>query len=268
VAFRRGEALLDAKKYKEAAAAFDEAQKHRPGDAAAISGKKAAEAGAKPPAVNPKKVAYDRAMAEATSALKAGKNEDAKKAYERALAAMPDMKEAEAGLADVQKRLNAEGYVAAMRRGQALMSEKKFKEAEATYDQALKYKPGDAAAIAGKKAAQAAQKPAEPPKKTSDPPKKAGDPLAEFNRQISLGQTLEKSGKVAQALVAYQNALKAVADDTAHKAEQARAYAGIGRCEHVRKNFDEAVTAYEEVLKRTPGDAAVKAALARAKKKM
>lgn len=258
-ALKQGQTLLAGKKFKEAAAAFDEALKLKPNDPAATTGKKQAEAGLKPtPPPDMKKVAYDRAMASGNALLKGGKPGEALKQFDAALALYPGDKAATAGKADATKRIamNREAaYQAHFKNGQSLLTAKKFAEAFKAFDEALKLKPGDPAAIAGKKQAEGGLKPTPPPP----------NPQAAFTASMTQARALEKAAKYTEAIPAYEAALKLVASDATKAAQQAQAYAGIGRSQHGLKKFKEAISAYEEALKRTPGNAEVKAALARAK---
>jgi tetratricopeptide (TPR) repeat protein len=79
---------LDGKKFKEAVAAFDNALKLRPGDPAATSGKARAEA-ALVPMPDPRRTAYNAAIAAAAAAEKTGKYAEALKQYDAALTAVP-----------------------------------------------------------------------------------------------------------------------------------------------------------------------------------
>lgn len=322
-AMKDGKAAMDAKKYAEAVKAYDTALVNKPGDAAAITGKKAAQAELDKPKPNPKEEAYQSAMKQAQAAMDKKQYEAAIKAYDAALAQKPGDVAATAGkkkavdafkpgpapkkpdpneedfklamsagqaamkgnnyqgavnaytqavklkpadatavaaLKEAQRLLKVEqdkgkdtAYQAAMKQGKAAMDAKKFDDAVKAYDEALKVKPGDAAAIAGKKAATDAVK----------PPVKA-DPKAEFTKAMQQGATLQGQKKFADAASAYQLALKH-ANDLGDKAGQAQAYLGIARNEHAAKRFAEAIKAYEEVLKRSPNDAEAKAGLTKAK---
>src|SRR5207302_1337626 len=92
-AMKQARAAMIAKKYADAVRAYDDALKARPGDADAISGKKAALAAQKPP-VPPKPVVnaqaeYTKAMQQAQALEKQKKYADAVTAYRGALKWVP-----------------------------------------------------------------------------------------------------------------------------------------------------------------------------------
>src|SRR5262249_40568734 len=154
---KEGDAALSAKKFAEAAKAYDEALKQKPGDPAATKGKKAALDGMKPPPKPPVKPAdpkgkqakedYDLAMSAARAAMKNKNYQGAVNAYAEALRKMPGDKTAAAEKAEAEKQLAAVAYQNWMKQGDAALAAKKFAEAAKAYDEALKIKPGDPAAI-------------------------------------------------------------------------------------------------------------------------
>jgi len=269
-ALQRGAEALKAKKFKEAFEAYDEALKVRPGDPKAIEGKKAAQAGlTPPPPPDPKKLAHDQALAAAQQALKAGQRAEALKQANAALAALPLSKEAAALKAEIERQINEAQYAAFMKQAAEAMKQKQYRQALSAYEEALKRKPKDPEASKGRAAAEAALK---PPPKPDPMPKPKPDPKppqlpADFVKELTQAETLEKAKQYDKALALYQSALKRVAGDAAQTAAQARAWAGIGRSHHFLKQYDAAVKAYEEVLKRRPGDATIQEALNRARMK-
>jgi tetratricopeptide (TPR) repeat protein len=265
---KKGDTALAAKKYPDAIKAYDEALKIKPGDDPAIKGKRAAEeaqkkAVASDPKMKQKLADYQLAMDAARDAIKKNNWVGAVNSFKAALQVMPGDKAATEGLASAEKMVKAEeakkrdaAYNSWMKQGDTALAAKKYADAAKAYDEALKIKPGDDAAIKGKRAAmEALKKPAPPPKNTK----------AEFDRFLQQGTTLEKQGKYADAVKAYQQALKWVAKSPAGDADAFKAYMGVGRSEQAAKHYPEAVKAYEEALKRKPGDADAKARLARAK---
>jgi tetratricopeptide (TPR) repeat protein len=262
--------------------AFKEALRLKPGDPTATEAlasaqkllqaeetkKRAAEeAKKKPTAADPKmkqrQEDYKLAMDAAQAAVKKSNWTGAVNAFKEALRLMPGDKAATDGLASAQKLAQAEemkkrdaAYSGWMKQADSALAAKKYADAAKMYDEALKIRPGDAAAIKGKRAAVDAQKkPAPPP----------ANPKAEYDRQMQQGSTLEKQGKYAGAATAYQEALKWVAKAPAGNADAFKAYMGIGRSEQAAKRYAQAVKAYEEALKRMPNDADAKARLQRAK---
>ncbi|MFQ3591855.1 MAG: tetratricopeptide repeat protein [Gemmataceae bacterium] len=285
-AMQRGAEALKAKRFKEAFEAYDEALKSRPGDAKAIEGKRAAQMGLMPPKPeplpkpDPKKQAHDKALAAALQALKAGQRAEALKQVNAALAALPDSTQAATLKAEIERQMNEAQYAAFMKQAAEAMTKKQYRNAIVAYDEALKRKPKDPEASKGRAAAEAALK--MPPPKPDPMPKPKPDPLpnpkvdpkpkppelpADYIKDLTQAETLEKAKQYAKALPLYQSALQRVANDGGQSAAQARAWAGIGRSHHFLKQYAEAVRAYEEVLKRRPDDNAIKDALNRAKMK-
>jgi tetratricopeptide (TPR) repeat protein len=150
------------------------------------------------------------------------------------------------------------------------MDSKRFSEAAKAYDSALQNKPGDGAAIAGKRAALDALKPP-PPKPAPKPappaakppaPKPAANPQSDYPKSIQQASALEKQRKYGEAVAAYRKALGQAQGDSAREAQS---WLGVARNEHLARHFAEAVKAYQEVLKRSPNQPEAKAALPRAK---
>ena len=253
-------ALMAKKDYAGAIRSYDAALKNVPGDRAASDGKARATA-LMTPKPDSRKAAYDKAMSQGRAAAARKEWMAASAAYAEALKQHPADPAATRGQAQADAAYREQAYQAWLNRGQALLAAKKHAEAAAAFDNALKARPGDKAAIAGKQAALAAAKPAPPPK-----PPAAG--IAVYNAQFAAARDLEKKAKWADASAHYAAALSAVAADPKHAREQAAAYAGIGRSEQAQKQFAKAIKAYDEALKRDPKDAASAAALARARKGM
>ncbi len=253
-AYRQGQALLAGRKFAEARAAFDQALANKPGDRLASEGKRQAEDGMKPPPVDAKKVAFDKAMAAGRSATVKGDHAAALAAYNEALKHFPADATALKLRNEADAQYRAGLYTAWLTQGQAHLAGRKFAEARAAFDNALKVRPGDAAAIDGKRKAEAGLKPPAPAVN-----------VAEHRKQLAAAQASEKAGRWAEAARAYRAAAEAVIGDAKLAKEQHAAYAGLGRAEHAQKRYDEAVAAYTEALARVPGDKAIADALARAR---
>ena len=220
---KQGDKALAARNYADAAKAYDEALKLKPGDPASVKGKRAVEEAQKKvaaadPKMKQREANYQLAMDAAKDAIKKSNWTGAVNCFNEALRHMPGDKAAMDGLAGAQKLAAAE-----------------------------EAKKREAAAIKGK--------PAPPPVNAK----------AEYDKAMQQGATLEKQGKYADAVTAYQQALKWVTKAPAGNADAFKAYMGIGRSEHAAKHFAEAVKAYEEALKRMPNQADAKARLTRAK---
>jgi hypothetical protein len=156
-AMRKAAAAMTAKRFKEALESYEHALKMRPGDAAALAGKRRAEASMTPPP-DPKKAAHDKALAAAQAALKAGQRADALKHIQSALASLPDSKEAVTLKAEIERQMAEAQYDRFMKQAADAMAKKMFRNAIVAYDEALKRKPKDPAASKGKAAAEAALK--------------------------------------------------------------------------------------------------------------
>jgi tetratricopeptide (TPR) repeat protein len=259
-AMKQAKAAFDAKKYADAAKLYDAALAQKPNDQAALAGKKAAEDAQKPKKPDPNEEDYRLAMGAGADAMKKGNYQGAVNSYRHALVKKPKDPDATKALAEAERLLKADtdkkkeaAYQAAMTKARAAFAAKKFADAVKLYDEALQNKPGDKAAIDGKKASIDAQKPQPKP-----------DAKAELAKEMQQGLNLEKQKKYFDAVNAYTRAVKWAAD-LGGKAELARAWLGVARNEHAQKNFAEAVKAYEEVLKRDPTNAEAKAGLPKAK---
>jgi tetratricopeptide (TPR) repeat protein len=290
---KQGDDSMKAKKYLDAVVAYDEALKIKPGDAAAIKGKKAAaEARKSETTIDPKalakKQAYDKSMAAGRAAVKSGKYVEAITAFESALSQVPSDKVATAELADARKKAqdaaNARrtaAYNDSMKQADTAMKAKKIAEALTAYKKALEFRPGDAAASKGKKDAEAqlAVKPKLDPK--------AKQREEDYQLAMSAGKSALDKKNYQGAVNSFKEALRikpgdkaaATALESSEKLLAAQpkkpeeAYAGWmkkGDEAMKAKKYLDAVTAYDEALKIKPGDAAAikgKKAAAEARKK-
>ena len=268
-----------------AANAYAEALRLRPGDAAATAARTDALARSSKPVpvpVDPKEAAYKTALTSAQVASSRKQWADAIKGYDAALAAKPGDPAAKAGRTAALTAQTNESYAAWILRGRTMMAGKKYADAIAAYDAALKLKPGDAAATKGKQDATSAAtpKPKDPPPppkvnppipkpKDPPPPPPKANPSAEYAKAMQAGAQDEAQKKWADAATAYATAIRAMpgdfTKDAALKTRQVSAYLGLARSQHALAHYAEAIKAYDEVLKRSPTDATAKAGLARAK---
>jgi tetratricopeptide (TPR) repeat protein len=287
---KQAQTAMGAKRYADAVKAYDEALKVKPGDGAAIQGKKTALDAQKPPVKpapppDPKIAAYQSWLKQGQSALTQKKWATAVKAFDEALKVKPGDPVAIKGKTDATAGLKADeakqreaAYQGWIRQGQAAMNAKKYPDAVKAYDEALKVKPGDGAAIAGKKAALDAQK---PPVKPAPPPPPPDPKVAAYQSWMKQAQTAMAGKKFADAVKAYDEALKVKPGDGAAiqgkkvaldalkppvkpamnaQAEYTKAMQQAGALEK-QKKFSDAAATYRKALEWVPGDPATNAAL-------
>jgi tetratricopeptide (TPR) repeat protein len=230
----QGQKALAAKKYTQAVELFKQVRKLAPDNVEALAGLTRAE--------------RERDMEMA----RLREREDAKNRD----AADPKMKRREAN------------YQLAMDAAKDAIKKSNWTGAVNCFNEALRHKLGDKTALEGLASAQKLAAAEEAKKREAANKGKPPPPVnakTEFKKAMQQGASLEKQGKYASAVTAYQQALKWLAKAPAGNADAFKAYMGIGRSEHAAKHFAEAVKAYEEALKRMPDQADAKARLARAK---
>jgi hypothetical protein len=181
----------------------------------------------------------------------------AKVEAERKLAAERLKREA----ADREAKRKQDAYGRALKQGQQAISEKRYAQAIAYYQAALKEYRTDAALNGLKQAQDLHQRSINSPK----PPSAA----MIYAAQMQAGAALEKQGKYAEAITAYLSAQKAMPQDAkaaaAIRNAQFFSFVATGKTHHAARRYPDAVKAYQEALKIQPGNTAVKALLDRAK---
>jgi hypothetical protein len=293
---RQGGAAMKASKFADAAKAYDEALKVRPGDKVAVQGKRDALAKmtAKPetpkpvtPAVDPKvaerRAAYQKAMTAAKAAVAQKKFAEADKLYGEALANVPgdaiatkdraeaarllkEQQETAKKLAEMKKR--EEDYAKLIKSAQAALAAKKYPDALKMFTEALKANGSDLVALQGKKDAEAGLKKPAP----ADP--KLKQRMEDYKLAMDAAAAAVKAKNYAGAVNAYKEALRLMPGDkaatdalaSAQRLQQSdeamkrdAAYANWmkqGNAALAQKKYAEAVKAFDEVLKLKPGDAA------------
>jgi hypothetical protein len=279
-----GKAQLAARKYEEAVTSFRQAATLDPGSTEAANGLRDAEKAVAasrtppPPAPDPRaerlrqliaggRKAFDgKDYANAAKWLAEAQKISADDPGVRALAADINRArvdaDAEARRRDEEAR-RRDDYNRAMGRGQAAMAAKKYADAVAAYGDALKVMPGDRTAAQAQHDAQvaldASRRPAPPPPPPPAPP--PPNPDAEYAKAMQAGATLEKQRKFADAVQAYQAALRwrprdAKATNAVRAAEYLQHMTDGDRLLTERK-FKDAAREFEEALKLYPtsGDA-------------
>jgi tetratricopeptide (TPR) repeat protein len=233
-AMKAAQSAFDAKQYDDAIAKAQEALRVKPGDTAAtqlLTAARKADKSADAAAMEAKKKqeAYLAAMRDASSAYAAKKYEAAIKAANEALSLKPKDAAATKILNDSQKALDdakaaameaekkQQAYAAAIKKGRAAMAAKKYDDAIAAFNDALKADPGDPTATALLKQARDAQA-----AMAADAKRKAL-----YEQWMDRAEALMKARKYEDAVEAYQNALKAMPDDAAAKRGLAEARAAM-----------------------------------------
>jgi hypothetical protein len=261
-AMSAAQAAMTAKKYDDAVAKATDALRIKPGDAAATSlmnqAKRAdAAADAAATEATKKDAAYRQNLQDATAALSARKYDVAIREAKEALTVKPgdpaatriltDAQNAKAaGTAAAEADTHQEAYAQAMQAGRTAYGARKFDEALAHFEAALKAKPGDSIAtqsIAVVKKAIANTSAAAEPKK--DNPATAGttpavDPKRKelYDAWLAHADKLMAAKKYEEAAEAYGNALKAVPNDPAALKGQAAAKTALAGTEPVPPKKD------------------------------
>lgn len=213
LAMSQGTKALQTKDYKTAIASAQQALQLVPNDADALRLLQQAQTA---------QGNADKAAANFQAALDAGQKALAAMNYGAAIAAFNDalklqpndatvsklLNQAKQGLAGAQKTAN---YQKAMTAGQNALTGKKYAEAIASFQQALKLFPNDKAALQQLNQAQQAQRDANKGVKMPPENPKGGD----YDQAMQRGAAAEKDFRFADALRAYQDALKAKPNDKA-----------------------------------------------------
>ena len=255
-AMSAAQTAMVAKKYDDAIARATEALRVKPGDAAAthlLTEAKKADAAADAAAMEAKKKdeAYRQNLQDATAALSARKYDVAVREAKEALAIKPGDPTATRVLTDAQKAQAAansaatentqkEAYDKAMQAGRTAYAARKFDEAMAAFEDALKAKPGDPTAtqsIAVVKRAMAAAAPPAEPKKDAPP---AVDPKRKelYDAWLARAEQLMAAKKYDDAVEAYGNALKALPGDATATKGLAAAKAAMAKSDPVPPKKD------------------------------
>jgi tetratricopeptide (TPR) repeat protein len=145
------------------------------------------------------------------------------------------------------------------------MAAKRYADAVKAYTEALKLMPDNATATRGLQEATQALRAAS----VQPPPPPVANAQAEFTKRMQEAAGFEKQQRYADAIKAYQEALKVVPGDARateglRKADFALHFAEGQRLMTLRR-FADAVREYELALQREPGNAAATAALKKAR---
>jgi hypothetical protein len=266
-----GQAAQAGKRYQEAITHYTEALKLAPGDATATRGLADARKGLADAQTAGKLEADHAAAVKAgRTALLAKKYDDAIKDFTEALRLKPDDKAAQTLLKEAQTAKAGEAaqvlprqqYAQQMAQGQAAMTAKRYADAVNHFSEALKLIPNDPAAT---QARADALKALNAPKPPVVPMPMAGD----YAKHMTSGAALEKQKKWAEAIQAYQAALKIMPSDARAAAGLKTAQVGFHLAEADKaitaRKLPDAIKAYEEVLKLEPANVQAKDGLKRIK---
>jgi tetratricopeptide (TPR) repeat protein len=200
--------------------------------------------------------------------MQAKKYADAAKAYGDAVKLFPADPTALKGQRDAQQALDTAAgeqkrftdYQRFIKEAQAAMQAKRYVDAQRAYGEALKLFPADPTAQRGmqdaQRAAADASKTKAPP--ASPPPPPQPDPQARFQKEMDNAAALEKQQKFADAMKAYQEALKIRPGDA--KASQGVKLAEFnwrlaeGQKHLQARRFVEAQREFEAALRLFPGN--------------
>ncbi|HYT87847.1 MAG TPA: hypothetical protein VEL76_03935 [Gemmataceae bacterium] len=278
-----GRKALAANQLDEAGRNFTEAAKLAPTDPAVVAAQRdldqarrnattAAEAAKKAAEADKAKrqASYQQAITSGQQAMAAKRFDDAIKAFTLAGQLLPGDATATtllnqartAQTQDTQQKAAAQrqaDFNKLTAQGQAAMAAKRYADAVKAYGDALKLIPNDPTVTQRLREANTAL---EASRKTAPPP----PPNPAYVAQMQAGAAQEKQQKFADALKAYQAALKIVPGD-AKATERVRytTHMAEGQRLHVARQFAAAVREYEAALQLVPNDPAATAALKRAK---
>lgn len=264
-------AAILAKKFDEADNLLDQAAKLSPRDAdvlkaqAALRQARQAMAAGEAEAKRRQQL-YDTAMTAARSALQARRFDDALKSVSGALQQMPNDKAALALRTQIDDARKSAAAMEVKREFGRLMLQartafagKKYDDALNLIQEALKLMPNDVEALK-------LQTDIKKAKDTPPMPPMPKQPPAAYVKQMEAGAGLEAKQQYAQALTAYQAALRSLpGDDKASKKVDFCQNMADGQKALQAKKFAAAVKEFEDALKIFPNDANAKQLLQRAK---
>jgi cytochrome c-type biogenesis protein CcmH/NrfG len=280
-----GKAALSTKNYADAAKKFQQAKKLAPNNLDALAGLAQAESAigrpkTDPPVVVPEKAKLSDLLAAGQTALKAKNYDAAEKALRSASLLDPTNPAVVQGLKDAAQGRKAledskqalADYQAALGVGQKALQTKSYDEALKSFQQALKLMPNDAVAL--KLLAQA-----------QDAKNLAAKTSTNFQQAMDAGQAALKNMKYADAVKAFNDAIKLDPNDARARkllaqAQQAIADADVaaktqayylkamttGQTALTAKRYPDAVTAFKDALRWVPNDQKATQQLAAAQK--
>jgi tetratricopeptide (TPR) repeat protein len=284
-----GKGQMAARKYADAVNSFREAAKLDTSNAEAAAALRDAEKALSDsrttPAPDPKAERVRQLVAGGRKALEAKDVTGASRWLAEAQKLSPDDAGVRSLAADITKAQTAAAdtramqqrkadYDLAMDAGRKALGARNYQGAVNAFAEALRVSPGDRDATAAFKDAQQAldaskKPPAPPPPATKPAPPPLPNPDAMYARAMQAGATLEKQHKYADAVQAYQNALR-------WKPLEAKASAAVRAAEYLQhmtdgekllndRKFKDAAKEFEEALKLYPTSADAKKDLDKAR---
>ena len=299
---QQGDAAVTGKKFDNAITSFTEALALKVDDEKAKAKLEAAQKAKEAEEGKNKKAEFDKLIKQGDEKMPAKKFDEAITSYNQALALKVDDATANAKIKAAQDAKKAEEeanknkeeqakkkaeFDALIKQGDGQLKDKKFDEAVATYNQALKLNVDNPTANAKIAEAQKAKADEEANKSKEEAAKKK----AEFDKLIKQGDDVLKGKKFDEAVAAYNQALAMKVDDATANARIAAAQKAKADEEALKnkeeaekkraefdkvikqgdelvkaKKFDEAVGIYTQALNMKVDDAAANAKIAEAQK--
>lgn len=271
-----GNAALKAKRFEEAVAAFQAAQKLMPGEEVADALKEAEKRLIDHQDRERKQLQYAGFMERGVNGLKARRFDAAIEAFEAAQRVFPEDREAQRAVRDAKqaKKDARAAFAKALAKGNAALQAQQLQEAAQAYAEASQLMPEDPAAAQAKERADKLT--ADAKALTPARPGANGYLLAMTQGNLAL-----RAGRFAEASRAFAEALRLAPNDIDALAGYREAQAGlkvviVARADYDRqmqagalafqqRRYGDAIKAYVEALRLAPDDAAAAAGLSQAR---
>jgi tetratricopeptide (TPR) repeat protein len=268
-----GKGLMTEKKYAQAVRSFETALQLMPADAAVNKALAEAKTALAADTEEKKKLAdYEKYLAAGRAALVAERYADAVREFTAALTVMPNDAAAQEGRRQAEARLAAmkddakrrDAYIQMMKEGVAALKAKRYQDAVAAYEQALKLYPSDKDAQQGLVLAKKAMTDAEGTASALMMQADAAMRLARYDEAVRLyTQASQLAANNAALQIALQNAQQMLLNAQATQNVQAAYIQAMnqGNLAMRNKRFDDAVRNFTEAVRLVPTDPDANAAL-------